>query len=117
RNPHPSRRGRSSDNHARVDERARDGAVARSVRHAAGPDRDGMRSFLDWYRQRGFRNDRPWLVFGKGPSFAKRASVDVAPFYTLALNHAVREQSVIVAHMIDLDVLDQCGSAIDANAA
>ena len=75
-----------------------------------------MTPFLDWYRQRGFRNDRPWLVFGKGPSFAKRANVDLTAFYTLALNHAVREQPVMVAHMIDLDVLDQCSAAIDANA-
>ncbi|HXE82881.1 MAG TPA: hypothetical protein VN513_06090 [Gemmatimonadales bacterium] len=75
-----------------------------------------MKSFLDWYRARAFDADRPWLVFGKGPSFAKRASIDPGAFYTLALNHAVREQRVLVAHMIDLDVVDQCGTAFETNA-
>ena len=75
-----------------------------------------MKPFLDWYRERAFGTDRPWLIFGKGPSFAKRATIDSRNFYTLALNHAVREQPVLVAHMIDLDVLDQCESIIEANA-
>ena len=75
-----------------------------------------LKSFLDWYRERGFRADRPWLVFGKGPSFAKRTTIDPAAFYTLGLNHAVREQRVLVAHMVDLDVVDQCGPALESNA-
>jgi hypothetical protein len=34
----------------------------------------------------------------------------------MSLNHAVREQSVKVAHIIDLDVLDQCAEAITNKA-
>src|SRR3954447_13598285 len=75
-----------------------------------------MKSFLDWYRERAFHADRPWLIFGKGPSFAKRTTIDPGDFYTLSLNHAVREQRVLVAHLIDLEVVDQCGAALEANA-
>jgi hypothetical protein len=75
-----------------------------------------MKPFVDWYRAREFGDDRPWLIFGKGPSFASRTTIDPGDFYTLALNHAVREQPVIVAHMIDLDVLDQCDAVLEANA-
>lgn len=59
---------------------------------------------------------RPWLILGKGPTFAKRAQFDLTQYYTLSLNHAVRELPVTVAHMIDYDVVDACGEAILANA-
>jgi hypothetical protein len=34
----------------------------------------------------------------------------------MSLNHAVREQSVLAAHVIDLDVIDACAEAIEQNA-
>lgn len=34
----------------------------------------------------------------------------------MSLNHVVREQAVIVAHMIDYDVVDACGESILNNA-
>jgi hypothetical protein len=41
---------------------------------------------------------------------------DLSHFYTLSLNHAVREQSVTVAHIIDFDVVEPCGESLLANA-
>lgn len=61
-------------------------------------------------------DDRPWLMLGKGPSYAKLKNVDVSRFRLLSLNHVVREQPVEVAHVIDLDVVHDCADAIEANA-
>ena len=55
-------------------------------------------------------------MLGKGPSFAKRDSFDLGQYYTLSLNHAVREQPVTVAHMIDLDVVEDCRTVLHSNA-
>lgn len=59
---------------------------------------------------------RPWLILGKGPTFADRGRYDLSRFNTISLNHAVREQPVDVAHFIDLDALLACSSCLDANA-
>lgn len=59
---------------------------------------------------------RPWLMLGKGPTFAKLASVDTSGFRLLSLNHVVRERPVDIAHIIDLDVVHDCADAIDRNA-
>lgn len=75
-----------------------------------------MRLFFDWFREQEFDAEQPWLVFGKGPSFGKRHHFDLAPFKTVALNHAVREQQVTLAHVIDANVLEDCGNAIEQNA-
>jgi hypothetical protein len=74
-----------------------------------------MKCFFEWF-QTDVDNDRPWLILGKGPSFAKRAQFDLSEYYILSLNHAVRELAVTVAHIIDYDVIDQCGSALLDNA-
>lgn len=60
--------------------------------------------------------DRPWLVLGKGPTFGHRDDVDLRSFNTVGLNHVVRETAVDVAHMIDVDVVEDCSDAIVANA-
>ena len=75
-----------------------------------------MRSFFDWFTASGFKPEEPWLVLGKGPSFSKRDQFDLKPFRTLSINHAVREQPVTVAHIIDADVVDACGDALEKNA-
>ncbi|MEJ7618250.1 MAG: glycosyltransferase [Pyrinomonadaceae bacterium] len=75
-----------------------------------------MRTFFEWFKEKNFDANHPWLIYGKGPSFAKRHAYDVSHFHTLALNHAVREQRVMVAHAIDLEVVDACGEAIEHNA-
>lgn len=60
--------------------------------------------------------DRPWLILGKGPTFAHRRHFDLDRFNLVSLNHVVREQRVDVAHFIDLDALVQCADALPANA-
>jgi Glycosyl transferase family 8 len=75
-----------------------------------------IRSFFEWFKEAGIDSRKPWLVLGKGPSFAKRNHYDLSLFYTLALNHAVRELRVMVAHMIDYGVVDDCGEALLTNA-
>lgn len=74
-----------------------------------------MQDFFTWSDARTERG-RPWLILGKGPSFSKRGQFDLGRFYTLSLNHAVRELPVTVAHMIDYNVVDACGEAILKNA-
>jgi hypothetical protein len=71
--------------------------------------------FFDWFGRQSHL-DRPWLILGKGPTFAARSQFDLTKFHLLSLNHAVREQSVALAHMIDLDVVDACGEALVEHA-
>ena len=40
--------------------------------------------------------DRPWLILGKGPSFARRHHIDLTPYNLASLNHVVRELKVEV---------------------
>lgn len=75
-----------------------------------------MRSFFDWFRETHEGADAPWLILGKGPSFSKRAEYDLTPYKLLSLNHAVREQPVTLAHVIDLDVIVACADVLEANA-
>lgn len=75
-----------------------------------------MQSFFDWFTARHFQTEQPWLILGKGPSFAKIHQYDVGQFQTVALNHAARERPVTLAHIIDADVLNHCGDAIERNA-
>lgn len=64
-----------------------------------------MIEFFQWMRDRKSA-EKPWLICGKGPSFERRAGVDLTAFNVLTLNHAAREVDSLVAHMIDIDVLD-----------
>jgi hypothetical protein len=75
-----------------------------------------MQSFFEWFQSRSIDPKQPWLILGKGPSFAKRNEFDLSQYYTMSLNHAVRELAVRVAHMIDLDVVGDCGEMILRNA-
>jgi hypothetical protein len=75
-----------------------------------------MRNVFDWLADRPDLTSRPWLIFGKGPSFARRVAVDLSEYSTVGLNHVVREQRVTLAHLIDLDVVDACGEALLQNA-
>jgi Glycosyl transferase family 8 len=75
-----------------------------------------MREFFEWFDSETINRSKPWLVFGKGPTFSRRHEFDLSLFNTLSLNHAVREHAVDVAHMIDLDVLDACAEVLEKNA-
>ena len=70
---------------------------------------------LAWARSRDVAA-KPWLLLGKGPSYAKIRSVDTTPFSTMSLNHVVRERPVDVAHVIDLGVAIDCARAIREHA-
>lgn len=74
-----------------------------------------MLSLAEWMRIPGW-TDRPWLLVGKGPSFARHAGLDLTPFYRMSLNHAVRELAVDVAHFIDLDAVAASADSIRQNA-
>lgn len=76
-----------------------------------------MRNFIDWFHDEEVEKDEPWLVIGKGPTFRRLGSVDVSEFRTFGLNHVVREAKVLVAHAIDLEVVEQCAREIPAHAS
>ncbi len=59
---------------------------------------------------------RPWLILGKGPTFALRDRFDLNAFNTLGLNHVVQEMPLAALHVIDLEVVHQRGDAILRNA-
>lgn len=75
-----------------------------------------MQSFFDWFRNEHFPDDLSALIFGKGPSFSKRDNFDISKYLTMSLNHAVREQPVKLAHIIDLDVIDHLDGILERNA-
>lgn len=58
---------------------------------------------------------KPWLVLGKGPTFARHTEFDLSEFNLLALNDVVRELGVDVAHAIDIDVAARCAEALRTN--
>lgn len=74
-----------------------------------------MLELARWIEQAGFP-DRPWLLLGKGPTFARRGEFDLSGFLRIGLNHVVRELPVDVAHIIDLDVVAACAEALPKNA-
>jgi hypothetical protein len=71
-------------------------------------------SLIEWIRM-GW-TDRPWLIFGKGPSFARHVDHDLTGYYKISMNHAVREVAVDVAHFIDLDAAVASADGIRQNA-
>ena len=75
-----------------------------------------MKSFFEWFQSDRVNQLKPWLILGKGPSFSKRTQFDLDQYHRISLNHAVRELPVRVAHMIDLDVVNDCGDVILRNA-
>jgi hypothetical protein len=60
--------------------------------------------------------DNPFLVLGKGPSFGLREQFDLDDYNLVSLNHVVREQKVSFAHIIDIDVLEDCEDCLLENA-
>ena len=73
-----------------------------------------MLELTQWWRQAGL-DSKPWMILGKGPSFGEHTRVDLTQFHLLSLNHAVQKLSVDVAHLIDLDVVEDCGEALLTN--
>ena len=75
----------------------------------------GMIEFARWLQEVRFP-DRPWLMLGKGPTFARRGEFDLAGWNRIGLNHVAREMPVDIAHVIDLDVLPAIAAALPQNA-
>ncbi len=76
-----------------------------------------LQDFFTWYAsQNEAWRERPWLVLGKGPSFAKVKEFDTTQFNIFGLNHVVLEKKVEIAHAIDLDVIEHCEKALATNA-
>lgn len=70
-----------------------------------------MRDFFSNYNQ----NGKDWLILGKGPSFRPPTPEENASYNTIGLNHSMRETHCHIAHVIDLDVLDQLGEKLLTN--
>ena len=71
--------------------------------------------FREWAARQDV-NDRPWLLLGKGPSFSKLSQIDIAKFRVCTLNHVIRQVPADIAHVIDLDVVQDCAEEIYRNA-
>ncbi len=75
-----------------------------------------MKEFFKWFSDNPELSNKPWLILGKGPSFAKYNQFNLNDYHLLSLNHVVREMPVKMAHIIDLDVFEDCAEAILNNA-
>lgn len=75
-----------------------------------------MQDVFTWLRGHPSQVQSPWLILGKGDSYAGFASYDTSGYRLLSLNHVVRDRRVDIAHAIDLDVVLDCAEAIEANA-
>jgi hypothetical protein len=73
-----------------------------------------MIELKDWLKTNNFAS-KPWLILGKGPTFAKLKEVNLQDYNTLSLNHVVRELKVNVSHIIDIDVIETCADQLRAN--
>lgn len=73
-----------------------------------------MIELREWFRQASL-SSKPWLLLGKGPSFSFLDRCDRDSYHVLGLNHVVAKTRVDVAHIIDIDVVEQCGEALLTN--
>ncbi|MEQ9411643.1 MAG: glycosyltransferase [Fuerstiella sp.] len=58
----------------------------------------------------------PFLILGKGPSYSLRDQFPLGTYNCVSLNHVVREQQVDFAHIIDIDVVEDCEDRLLNNA-
>lgn len=66
--------------------------------------------WFDWFDLHA--KSKPWVVVGKGPTFARAHEVDWDEYHVLALNHAMAASPAFVGHAIDIEVIDQLGEAV-----
>ena len=60
-------------------------------------------------------SDKNYLILGKGPSLDTLQLDDLGNFCSIGLNHVCRDIPVDVAHIIDIDVVDQLGEKLLTN--
>jgi hypothetical protein len=67
-----------------------------------------MIEFFSWMKLEG-RSSKPWLMFGKGPTFERHREVPDLDekFLTVGLNHICRQRNVLLTNMIDANVLGE----------
>jgi len=74
-----------------------------------------LASFFEWHHL--CRLDQPWLIVGKGPTFAERSRHDLDGYNVLTLNDAiVHLPQAAVAHFTDWEAFVRCVDAIGASA-
>ena len=73
-----------------------------------------MIELRDWIRSTSF-DSKPWLLLGKGPTFSRRSEFPLSDYNLMGLNTVVREQTVDVAHIIDIDVVQASADALRDN--
>jgi hypothetical protein len=73
-----------------------------------------MIDLIDWAKSIHF-SDKPWLMIGKGPSYAQIDLLKIENYNTISLNHVVRERKVNIAHVIDIDVVETCAKELRTN--
>lgn len=71
-----------------------------------------MRPLSDFFRSR----PGPWVLAGKGPSFARRAELLPPGRPVLGLNHVCRLHLCELTHFTDLDAFLACGAALTFQA-
>ena len=88
--------------------------MARIAQHDRPPA--VLRTSLKQFDECGFA-DKPWLILGKGPSYSKIASIDLARYNVLAINHVVeRLDGCEIAHMADWETFLACAGAAESRA-
>jgi hypothetical protein len=75
-----------------------------------------VQNFFQWFSANKFYQDKPWLILGKGPSFASIDQYSIEEYLTISLNHVIKQKKVTLAHAIDYDVIESCAREIDINA-
>ncbi len=73
-----------------------------------------MLELREWITSRQ-ADDRPWLMLGKGPTFARRGEFPLEDFNLIGLNNVAGELRVDVAHIIDVDVLGPIADRLSEN--
>jgi hypothetical protein len=73
-----------------------------------------MIELRDWIGTARFEH-KPWLILGKGPSFSRRNEVRVGEYNVLGLNNVVRELPLDVAHIVDIDVVEDVAETLSSN--
>lgn len=76
-----------------------------------------IQDFFSWFASaQKSLTKRPWLIVGKGPSFADFGVIAPDSYSTFGLNHVVQKVKVTVAHAIDIDVITACQDVLEDNA-
>lgn len=74
-----------------------------------------MRELTEWWADlQG--EEKPWLLLGKGPTFALRDQYDLTGFFTVAINHAISEMQADICSAVNDSIFADCGEAIYGNS-